>query len=184
MNDEELMWTLKEEKQLLHTPVFDVTERNEESMTGIKGKYVVMNAPKWVTIIPVIDDDFVMVRQYRHGLGAITTEFPGGVADDDEEDVAKTAARELEEETGFVAGKITVLGTCNPNPALFSNTFTVCLAENLTRTNEQHLDDDEVLTYERIPKQKVIDSFCTGEYVHAFMGTALALYMRYINQKN
>ena len=179
MNDSELMWTLKDERELLHTAVFDVTERNEESATGINGKYVVMNAPKWVTVIPVIGDDFVMVRQFRHGLGAITTEFPGGVADDDDEDVIKTATRELEEETGFKAGKVTVLGTCNPNPALFSNTFTVCLAEELTETNEQHLDEDEVLTYVRIPKQKVIDSFCTGEFVHAFMGTALALYMRH-----
>lgn len=183
MNDNELMWTTNGEKLLLHTPVFDVMERNEESMTGIKGKYVAMNAPKWVTVIPVIDDDFVMVRQYRHGLGAITTEFPGGVADNDEEEVSVIAARELEEETGFVAGKITVLGTCNPNPALFTNTFTVCLAEDLRGTDEQHLDDDEVLTYVRIPKQTVIDSFCTGEYVHAFMGTALALYMRHLTKK-
>lgn len=179
MSDSELMWTLKDERELLHTAVFDVTERTEESANGLNGKYVVMNAPKWVTVIPVIDDDFVMVRQFRHGLGAITTEFPGGVADDDDEDVITTATRELEEETGFRAGKVTILGTCNPNPALFSNTFTVCLAEELTATNEQHLDEDEVLTYVRIPKQKVIESFCTGEYVHAFMGTALALYMRH-----
>ncbi len=182
MNDDELMWTLKEEKLLLRTPVFDVIERNEESVNGISGKYVAMNAPKWVTVIPVIDDDFVMVRQYRHGLGAITCEFPGGVADSETEDVSVTAARELEEETGYKAGKITVLGTCNPNPALFANTFTVCLAENLTETRIQHLDEDEVLTYVRIPKEKVIESFCTGEYVHAFMGTALALYMRHTNK--
>lgn len=184
MNDNELMWATLNEKMLLSTPVFDVMERNERSETGIAGRYIAMNAPKWVTIIPVIDDDFVLVRQYRHGLGAITSEFPGGVADNAEEEVIVTAARELEEETGFRAGKLTILGTCNPNPALFTNTFTVCLAEELEQTNEQHLDDDEVLTYKRVPKDEVIDSFCKGEYVHAFMGTALALYMRHEMNNN
>ena len=179
MTDEELMWSEKSREQILHTPIFDVEKRREKSATGISGDYMVINATEWVTIIPVYQGNFVLVRQYRHGLGAITAEFPGGMCDEGEDPV-KSAYRELEEETGFKTGKMTVLGVCSPNPAIFSNSITVCLAEDLTPTNELHLDDDEVLMYETVPIDEVIDSFCKGEYVNAFMGTALALYLRHV----
>ncbi len=78
---------------------------------------------------------------------------------------------------------MTVLGVCSPNPAIFSNSITVCLAEDLTPTNVQHLDADEVLTYETVPIDEVIDSFCKGEYTNAYMGTALALYLRKLLRK-
>ena len=182
MTDEELMWSVKKSEQILHTPIFDVEKRNEESATGINGDYMVINATEWVTIIPVYKGNFVLVRQYRHGLGKITAEFPGGMCDEGEDPV-ESAYRELEEETGFKTGKMTVLGVCSPNPAIFSNSITVCLAEDLTPTNELHLDDDEVLMYETVPIDEVIDSFCKGEYVNAFMGTALALYMRHVQSE-
>ena len=177
MKETDLNWKVKATSPLLSTRVFDVESRKSESATGITGDFIAINAPDWVLVIPVAGDDFVMVRQWRHGLGAITTEFPGGVSDRGEEPV-QTAARELLEETGFRAGKITLLGTCNPNPALFSNRVSFCLAEELVQTQTQSLDPDEVLTYSLVPQKDVINSFCTGEYMHALMGTALALYMR------
>jgi len=183
LTDEELMWTAQKGEPLLQTPIFDVEKRREESATGISGDYYVINATEWVTIIPVYKGEFVLVRQFRHGLGKITAEFPGGMCDVGEDPV-KSAYRELEEETGFKTGKMTVLGVCSPNPAIFSNSITVCLAEDLTPTNELHLDEDEVLTYETRPIDEVIDSFCEGEYTNAFMGTALALYMRHIKNKD
>lgn len=183
MTDEELMWNVKKSEQILHTPIFDVEKRREESATGISGDYMVINATEWVTIIPVYQGNFVLVRQFRHGLGKITAEFPGGMCDEGEDPV-ESAYRELEEETGFKTGKMTVLGVCSPNPAIFSNSITVCLAEDLTPTNELHLDDDEVLMYEMVPIDEVINSFCKGEYVNAFMGTALALYMRHEQAEN
>ena len=183
LTDEELMWTAQKGEPLLQTPIFDVEKRREESTTGISGDYYVINATEWVTIIPVYKGEFVLVRQFRHGLGNITAEFPGGMCDVGEDPV-KSAYRELEEETGFKTGKMTVLGVCSPNPAIFSNSITVCLAEDLTPTNELHLDEDEVLTYETRPIDEVIDSFCEGEYTNAFMGTALALYMRHIKNKD
>ena len=177
MDDSSLNWTVKGRKLLLHTPVYDVEQLDSCSQTGIRGNYVSMTAPNWVVVVPVVGDSFVLVRQYRHSYGAITTEFPGGVSDADESP-EETAYRELLEETGYRAGKLTVLGTCSPNPALFSNRFTVCLAEDLVQTGTLNPDEDEVLTSFLRPISEVLENFCTGEYVHAFMGTALALYLR------
>ena len=179
MTDKQLKWHILETKELLHTPVFSVLSQTEESGTGIRGDYVAVSAPDWVVLIPVYQDQFVMVRQWRHAEENMTWEFPGGVCNPDE-DPAETAKRELFEETGFRAGKITKLGRCSSNPALFKNHFTAYLAEDLEQTGEQHLDADELLNFRLMPMRQVIDSFGSEEFSHAFMGTALAFYFRHL----
>ncbi len=182
MKDEQLKWTTTGRKHLLHTPVFDVNEQHEISATGIAGDYVAMDAPDWVMVIPEYQGNFITVRQWRHAAGALSVEFPGGVADAGE-DPAESAARELFEETGFKAGRLIHLGTVNPNPALFRNRYHVYLAEDLQPTGEQKLDDDELLTCELKPIDEVIASFGSEEYGHALMGTALMFYLRHLRQK-
>ncbi len=178
MNDKELIWKTAERKLLLHTPVFDVAQQTETAANGLTGNYVAVEAPDWVVIVPVYRGFFVMVRQWRHGEENLTTEFPGGVIEQGEAPEV-TAARELQEETGFIAGKLTCLGRCSSNPALFKNHFYCFLAEDLTPTGEQHLDQDELLHYYLIPVREVIDSFGNAQFSHAFMGTALAFYLRH-----
>ena len=181
MTDKELKWTTVETKPLLHTLVFDVVEQKEVSGTGLEGNYVAVAAPDWVVVIAVYREQFVMVRQWRHAEENLTWEFPGGVCNAGE-DPEETAKRELLEETGFRAGKITKLGRVSANPALFKNHFTAFLAEELVPTGEQHLDSDELLNYTLMPKERVIASFGSPEFSHAFMGTALAFYFRHLGK--
>ncbi len=177
MNDKELKWTIKSTEKLLETAVFDVYGQEESSGAGISGLYIAVDAPEWVLTVPVYNGCFVMVRQWRHAENSMTVEFPGGVAERGE-DPKETAVRELREETGFIAGKITSLGSCSPNPALFRNHVHFFLAEDLTPTGEQHLDADEFLNCQLIPVEDVIKGFGTGEMTHAFTGTAIAFYLR------
>lgn len=177
MDDMKLKWSVEATKLLLHTPVFDVLQQTEQAAGGLRGDYVAMQAPDWVMTVPVYEGQFVLVRQWRHAAERLSFEFPGGVADPNEEP-SVTAGRELLEETGFRAGRLTLLGSCNPNPALFKNRFWCYLAEDLTPTGQQHLDADELLTYELRPVEEVIASFGGPEYPHALMGTALAFYLR------
>ena len=176
MNDRQLEWEILERRQLLHTPVYDVIAQKERAEGGRAGEYVAIEAPDWVMTIPVYQGQFVLARQWRHSAERLTTEFPGGVRDG-EEDPAQTAYRELYEETGFRAGKLTLLGVCNPNPALFKNTFHVFLAEELVPTGEQHLDDDELLNWELRPIDEVLRAWGSPEFSHALMGTALAFWL-------
>ena len=178
MDDRELKWKIAATEELLRTPVFDVTQQSEATASGVQGDYVAIKAPDWAMVIAVYRGFFVMVRQWRHAAECMTTEFPGGVVDAGE-NPADAAVRELYEETGFKVGRLTHLGSVSPNPALFKNSFHVYLAEELTPTGEQELDDDELLTYRLIPIDEVIGSFGRGEYVHALMGTALALYLQH-----
>ena len=176
MNENQLKWETLDRRRLLHTPVYDVYSQRERAANGIEGDYVAIDAPDWVMTIPVYQGKFVLVRQWRHSAGQLSLEFPGGVAEPGE-DPAVTAHRELEEETGFRAGKLTHLGTVNPNPALFSNRFHCYLAEELKPTGNQHLDADELLNCELAPVEEVLAAYGGPDCGHALMGTALALYL-------
>ncbi len=177
-DDEKLKWTQGQSKKLLDTCVFEVTSVDSCSAQGVRGDYIIMNARDWVIVIPRHDDNFLMVKQWRHGEKALSIEFPGGVIDRGE--AAETAARrELEEETGFKAGKLTKLGSVNPNPALFSNHLHVFLAEDLISTGQQHLDEDEFINYFEMPINEVLQGMGTEQFPHALMGTALAMYLKY-----
>lgn len=180
---EKLKWRITDTKRLLHTPVFDVNEQHEIAATGIEGDYVAMDAPDWAMVVAEYQDSFVLVRQWRHSAECLSLEFPGGVVDGGE-DAATAARRELKEETGFEAGKLTHLGTVSPNPALFKNQFHVYLAEELTQTGAQSLDSDELLTYELMPTDEVIRNYGKGEFAHALMGTALMLYLQHRQKRN
>lgn len=177
MKYDQLKWKTTGKEKILSTPIFDVYEQAETAATGIMGDYLAIDAPDWVMTIPVYEDKFVMVRQWRHAAERLSVEFPGGIADEGE-DPAETAYRELLEETGFKAGKITHLGTVSPNAAIFSNRFHIYLAEELIPTGKTSLDDDELVSCELIPIDEVIASYGEKDYSHALMGTALFFYLR------
>ena len=104
-----------------------------------------------VAIIPITDDGrVVMERQYRYPIGRVFLEIPAGKLDYAGEDPLEAAKRELREETGAVAEKITHLGELVASPALISEKIHLYLAEGLT-FGERELDEDEFLDVELIP---------------------------------
>ncbi|MDO4478167.1 MAG: NUDIX hydrolase [Lachnospiraceae bacterium] len=175
---EDLIWTTHSTQTLLTTPVFTVVGQEESAKNGAAGTYVAIEAPDWIVTVAVENDRFVLVRQWRHGEDRITLEFPGGIAEPGEP-LEQAAARELLEETGRKAGRITRLGRVSANPALFKNHIEIFLAEDLVDTGELHTDEDELLRVETMPIDEVIARFGEGEMTHAYMGTALALYLRH-----
>lgn len=179
MSDEKLVWKIKEEHELLKTVVFTVNETTSISPDNKEGHYIVMDAPDWVIVIPELDENFLMVKQWRHAENGLSLEFPGGVINDGEKpEVA--AKREMEEETGYKAGKLTYLGSANPNPALMKNHVHFFAAENLEKCGNQKLDEDEYVEYLQLPKKEVYDMIRNGSmYPHALMLAALLKYTLY-----
>ena len=187
-DDEKLKWASGQKKLLLKTAVFDVTSSTNTHKNGegtVQGDYIVLDAPDWVLVIPELDDkatgqkDFFMVKQWRHGSKCLSVEFPGGVIDKGE-DPEQAARRELLEETGCRAGKLTKLGQVNPNPALFSNHVHFFLAQNLECSNQQSLDDDEFVNVIKVPVEKIKKDMGTEQFPHALMSTAMMFYSNYL----
>ena len=185
-DDEKLKWASGEKKLLLKTAVFDVTSSTNTYKNGkqtVQGDYIVLDAPDWVIVIPEIEDkatgqkEFFMVKQWRHGSKCLSVEFPGGVIDRGEAP-EEAARRELLEETGCRAGKLTKLGQVNPNPALFSNHVHFFLAQDLECTNTQDLDNDEFVNVIKVPVNQIEKDMGTDQFPHALMSSAMMFYLK------
>lgn len=180
-DEKDLGWTEISREKMHDCRIFTLYSSKRRSAANTESTAFMIDAPDWVTIIPKIEQDgkeyFVMVRQYRHGSMSITTEFPAGTLEQGEEP-EEAALRELEEETGYRAGKLTWLGSVNPNPAFLTNTFTAFLAEELVSTGIQNLDEHEYVNYMLVPVEEVIERMGTGEYTNGTMMIALMYYMR------
>jgi ADP-ribose pyrophosphatase len=115
----------------------------------------------------------VTLRQYRPGTDSICLEIPGGMIDEGEQPMV-AAARELEEETGYVAGRWSLLGRCSPNPALQNNSLHSYLALDATATGIAAPEDGEVLSVTTIPMATMVAMIRQGEVEHALVLAAFA----------
>ena len=85
-----------------------------------------------VALLPMVDDDHVcLVRNDRYAVGKTLLEVPAGTIDAGE-GPDETAARELTEETGYRAGKITRLAEWFVSPGVFNERMYLYLCEQLT----------------------------------------------------
>jgi ADP-ribose pyrophosphatase len=105
-----------------------------------KWEYVSRAGAIRAAAIMAIDDEghILLVEQYRVPIGARCLELPAGLVGDEEEGEAVEAAgiRELEEETGWRAGRMADLGRFYASPGMSSEGFTLLRAEELRRVGD------------------------------------------------
>jgi ADP-ribose pyrophosphatase len=94
----------------------------------------------------------ILVSQYRVPLGRFSLEIPAGLVGDDAgsegEDATAAAARELEEETGYRAAQMEVLGEFYSSPGMVSECFTLLKATGLERVGEGGgVSDENIITH-------------------------------------
>lgn len=102
-------------------------------------EYVSRTRDVTAAVIVAIDEGHViLVEQYRVPVGARCVELPAGLVGDEQagEEVEAAAIRELEEETGYRAGRMTVLGRFHASPGMSSEAFTLLRAEALSRIGD------------------------------------------------
>lgn len=107
-------------------------------------------------VIAVKDDGkLLMVRQYRNALDRETLEIPAGALDSVYEPTDVAAARELEEETGYQAGKLELLITLRTTVAFCNEKIDVYVASDL-KPGKQHLDEDEYINVESYDIEELV----------------------------
>ena len=107
------------------------------------------------------DGAFAFVRQYRHPVGEYMLELPAGKREGNE-DFEVTARRELEEECALKAKELKKITVFAVSPGYDDELIGVFYA-NKFENSKQKLDDDEILTFEWIEKQKAFEMAENGE---------------------
>ena len=142
----------------------------------------------YVVIVATDEEgNYLLVRQFRPGIAAVTTEFPAGgmertdsgaFAEDPgngapasppafpqkESSALAAAKRELLEETGYVSGEWSHLLTVPSDATICANYAHIYRAANCTKAAEQHLDDTEFLHVLKLTRDELRESINAGRF--------------------
>lgn len=140
-----MKWKVLSSEYLFNDLWFKVRKEKCETPDGrIVDPYYVYDFPDWVTAVALTEDGKVILeRQYRHALGTVDLEIPGGCIDDTDKDPQEAIARELMEETGYSFSSYEYLGKTSANPSTNSNIMHMFLAKGGKKIASQSLDPNE-----------------------------------------
>ncbi|HEY0704280.1 MAG TPA: NUDIX hydrolase [Candidatus Acidoferrales bacterium] len=132
-------------KIVFQTNIFAVRHEEVVEPSGLKVFRDVVAHPGSVVVLPVFADGrILMIRQYRHAAKQYLWELVAGRKDEGET-FLHGAHRELREETGYRAKKMTKLTDLYPSPGFISENMVTFLAEGLTE-GEAEPEADEKIT--------------------------------------
>jgi 8-oxo-dGDP phosphatase len=135
--------------------------------------FYVLEYPDWVHIVALdAQDNVLLVRQYRHGLGDFSLELPAGAIDPADADPLSAAARELLEETGC-AGVMTFAGLTTPNPSTHANLIHTIVARDVSRVAAPVDDPTERLELLWVSIDEAIQLALGGQMVAAIQVASL-----------
>lgn len=150
-----------ESQEIFRGRVFEVTVDTVRE-GEVTYKREVVHHPGSAVIIPAFPDGTVaLVRQYRHPAVRYLLEAPAGTLNRGERP-EEGAARELEEELGFVAGKLEKLSEFFVSPGFLEEKMWLYLATAMTPT-AQRLEEDELLDVVRLPLRQALEMITDGE---------------------
>jgi len=137
----------------------------------------IVEHPGVVAVVPIdTDGNVVLVRQYRLAAESVLVEIPAGVMDPGETpEVA--AQRELAEEIGMRAGRLTPLCGFFASPGISTEFIHLFLGEDLAPA-EGEADEDEDIVVHRVALSDALVLIGTGEICDAKTVTGLLLAAR------
>jgi 8-oxo-dGTP pyrophosphatase MutT (NUDIX family) len=166
-SDERTLWKIHEERLVDDTRRLDLRIAHVELPDGVHFEQYVLRMPKASIVVPLDDagENVLMIWRHRFVMDRWTWELPGGYVDPGE-DPAECAAREVEEETGWRAEKITPLGSFQPLSGTADFENLLFLAEGCKPTGKAP-DINEAARAEWVPLSSVYERIASGEIMGA-----------------
>lgn len=150
-------WKILSSEYLFSDLWFKVRKDRCETPEGkIVDPYYVYEFPTWVTAVAITEEGkIILERQYRHALGEVCIEIPGGCVDDTDASLEDAIRRELLEETGYTFSSFEYLGKASANPSTNNNLMHMFLAKGGKKTSSQELDHNEEIEIDLVTVEEL-----------------------------
>ena len=177
-------WEILSTEYLIRRPWLTARRDHVKLPTGVENpEFYVLEYPDWVNVIAITKEgEFVMIRQYRHGLGETRYELCAGVSEEGEDPV-ESARRELYEETGYGGGEWQPWMTISANPSTTNNLTYCFLAIGVELMSTQHLDETEDITVHLLTEAEVKELLVNDEIRQSLMAAPLWKYFASKDQR-
>ncbi|HEX8342286.1 MAG TPA: NUDIX hydrolase [Tepidisphaeraceae bacterium] len=166
------------EKQIVYAGKIIRLERHRlDTPHGIRFREICVH-PGACVILPMITADTVLlIRNYRYAVGQELLELPAGTLEANETPM-NSAGRELLEETGYVAGRMTPLGSFYASPGVMTEKMHCFVATELTHQGQQ-LQEGEEIELAPTGYDRALDMIAVGDIVDGKTIAALLMYDRF-----
>ena len=179
MDEESLKWELISEKHIIQDKWIDFRQEAYRFPDGKEFEpFYSYSRRNYVVIVASdIDGNYICVKQFRHGIRQVTTEFvAGGIERKDgreygypgDSDVAEdpllAAKRELREETGYESDEWRFLLKVPSNATIADNYAYLYEAKNCRRSFQQDLDDTEYMSVHTYTPDEIEELIASGNF--------------------
>jgi len=153
-----------QQKQVFAGNMIKLRVDNVELPNGKESTREVVEHPGAVTIIGFTpENELLLVRQHRYPIAQDTLELPAGKLDP-KEDPQNCAIRELEEETGYLAQTVELLGKFYTTPGFSDELMYLYLAEGL-QESKQNCDEDEFVQVVKMSLDEAVKNVFNGTII-------------------
>lgn len=133
--------------KVYESKVFDVVK--------LDNGYEIVDHPGAVVVLPILairhdSIDILILKHERPAIGCEIYELPAGTMDVQNEIPEQCAARELHEETGYLANLIVHLGDIYPSPGYTNEKIQMFVARGLSKTADPSGDDSKYIKVETL----------------------------------
>ena len=126
-------------------------------------------------ILPVLPDGrIMMIKTYRYAVNEHLLELPAGTIDPGESPI-NCAGRELMEETGYIAGKLTRIGSFYASPGILTEKMHAYLATDLL-PHAGEKDVGEEIELQPMTFEEALKLVTDGDIIDAKTITTLLLF--------
>ncbi|MEM9955520.1 MAG: NUDIX hydrolase [Chloroflexota bacterium] len=173
-------WKIEESKVVLDASPFIVVRQERCILPNglVIPDYNIVTEPDAVVALVITENkNIILVEQYKHGIGEICLELPGGLSEGDAP--LAEIQREVLEETGYISNNWQHLASYINNPTRANNHTHAFIASNARKISEQNLDPTENIIVHTLSISDVFQAIQTGQIraVHTiatvFQGLAL-----------
>jgi len=175
--------TILRTQAVAQSRLFTIETVDLEFSNGVRRTYERMkpSGREAVMIVPIIDDNLLLIREYAVGTESYELGFPKGLIDLGES-ALEAANRELKEEVGFGARQLTYITKLGMAPSYFSSKMNIVIAEDLYAESLEG-DEPEELPQVRWPLRDMMSLLNEADFTEARNVSALFLLREWLKQQ-